>query len=108
MVVRRVITFLVQIALTSLAFAVLFLIYAGITTGRATSHANELCKTVRVGQEANLAQATLLSGSGDFVRGNIASGQIGIGYKGAFAEKWFCNASFADGKVVKVEVRHLD
>jgi hypothetical protein len=99
---------IVQIAFALVVAVVAFLAYAGITTHRASANAADLCKKVHIGQDARSAEATLLGGAGDFVIGGMSSGELGIGYKGAFVEKWFCHVSFVDGRVSKVETIHLD
>lgn len=85
-----------------------FLAYAAFATHKGQSKAEALCKAIPVGTQAKIAEATISRIDTDKRLRFSSTDKMGAGFHGAFMDRWFCNVSISDGKVVDSEIRLID
>lgn len=98
----------VQVITTFVVAAAAFIGYSGITTDRARSKAEEVCRIVPAGANASAVEEVVAGSRIEPELHSQTERQISYGFHGAFLERWFCNVSLSEGKVVGQEVHLVD
>lgn len=98
----------VQIVTGFVLLVAVFLGYAGFATHSARGKAEALCKSIPIGTEARVAEAAMASIDTNPRLRFSSEDHLSTGFYGALLDRWFCNVSISDGKVIENEVRLID
>ncbi len=102
----------VQIVTTMIVILIMVVVvlcsYVPISNRSAHTKANNACNSIDLRQSRVFAALTLSQVSADFPLRIFDSDTMRVGFKGAFVEKWFCNVTVANDRVVSKVVRHFD
>ncbi|WP_374490905.1 hypothetical protein [Zoogloea sp.] len=99
---------LVQITTAFALLVLAFLAYAEFATHSGRAKAEALCKTIPIGTDAALAETAISGTNTDSQLRRSGPDHMGVGFPGAFLDRWFCDVSISGGKVVDNEVRLID
>jgi hypothetical protein len=98
----------VQIVAVLLSFIFLFIGYGSITSKYAKSKAEEVCTSIPVGTSSDTAVKTIQQIDTDPKLILLSPNMISVGFRGAFLDRWFCNLSIDQDRVISGEIRLLD
>jgi hypothetical protein len=85
-----------------------FLAYAEFSTHRGRAKAEALCNAIPVGTNVRAAEASIASVETDELLRFSSETHLGAGFRGAFTERWVCNATISQEMVIQNEVRLID
>lgn len=99
---------LVQITTLFVLLIAALLAYAEFSTHRGRAKAEALCNAIPVGTNVRAAEASIANAETDELLRFSSATHMGASFRGAFMERWVCNATISNEVVMRNEVRLVD